>query len=457
MRTLLLVDLDNVPERAIHAGTEHPPFWAEGLRVVLFLNLCTAEGDPDPAGIGAALAESTRSRLEGVEVALVAPIPQAADAMLRPLLERSPFVEGAGSFGRVALLSGDHGLQRELAARLDGHRPTRHRYRTAWRWFDLSVPLRRKQLPPALAPGEGALPPHYSAKVSTRPAARAAQGLPIEAPAGAGLAAVAAAIRDRPHVLTQVGPTTASVRGIERLDRLLRAQVPVPIGRVAEAEGLEVHAGPATLPPTRVDPGPAPGLARLVGEERTVLCRIPPSALVGLVAPAFAPGPNGDLEALRCLRAQGGEGQVRFDVPQRGFLRATVVRPPGEPPPIWWVDGATGRATSERRLRFDFGLLPRPFTADARVARYRDETGHGLHLVAPPTGPLKIQLRVPGDAGQIVAADCDGRRLAALLAHRRDAGEWEARPITTVNSHQLLPLVGSALPQLRHLPLVVVA
>lgn len=456
MRTLLLVDLDNIPPGVIVAGLGHP-FVSEVLRAVLLLNLDTARGDPDPAAIGAALAGATRARLEGVEVALVAPVPQAADALLLPLLERSPFVDGAGEFGRVALLSRDQGLHEELAARLAGRKPTRHRYRDEWRWFDLPAPLRRKQLPPTPAPGEGALPAHYSAAVSTRSAALAAQQRPVEAPSGAGLRAVAAAIRERPHVLTQVGPTTASLRGLERLDRLLRAHDVVPIGRVGEGEGLEVHAGAATPPPTRVVPGPAPGLARLVGEERTVLCRIPPSAMIGLAAADFAPGPDGDLEAMRTLRALGGEGRVHLGLARGGFLRATVLRSPGEPPPIWWVDGTTGRATSELRLRISQVRLPHPIKADARITRYRDDTQHGLRLAAPPTRPVMVRVRAPAEAGHIVAVDHDGRAFAALLSRRRGAGEWEARPIASVPHHQLLPLVGRDLPHLLRLPLVVVS
>lgn len=179
-------------------------------------------------------------RLVALELALVLPLPQAADRALLQLLMRSPAPDATGPFGCVALVSRDIGLGTALEARLGSRwsrqppRPSRPHVLS----FFLPPNLgghRRSHAEPPVVHAEPAQPeaavnvlrvdtPATCAWASTQPVQR-----------GATLPDTARLVEENPARLTQLTLTLASFRGVARW----MASGAATVGDCSPADGLE--------------------------------------------------------------------------------------------------------------------------------------------------------------------------------------------------------------------------
>ncbi len=194
----------------------------------------------------------------GLELALTPPVAQAADAALIRLLDLPPCSEHAGSFDQVILISADQGLQREIHTRLtatiertgfdqaprfeesarvilDGE--------TVGRWMSTGIPLVRpfEYVPDGGVSSEYQTPGPVVFVEGPTDAARAA-GDPVDVDGHTDLATIAHLAEDAPAILTQIGPTPHSTRGVARLTRLILDPTgdAVLIGECRALDGLEL-------------------------------------------------------------------------------------------------------------------------------------------------------------------------------------------------------------------------
>ncbi|MFW6087642.1 MAG: hypothetical protein ACODAG_10595, partial [Myxococcota bacterium] len=192
--------------------------------------------------LGIHLAGSARVRLE---VALTLPVPQAADAALLRLCLEAPDPAAAGSVFDVWLLSRDGGLASALGGRLESGGLSREACARAgvhhWvllgqgvgcvRRFEGGVRATASPTPP--------VEPRFSVDVDTPGLAAWVASREVDLESGdRELADVARAVLARPGLLSQVGMTRATVRGIERMAAL---PGPAEIGACRPTDGLEVR------------------------------------------------------------------------------------------------------------------------------------------------------------------------------------------------------------------------
>ena len=199
-----------------------------------------------------------------VEVALTLTGPEAVDSVLYRLLLASPW-PGTIDVARVVLLSGDRdlkdrierevrpGLRRVPAGsdvpsgrmwvRAKGAKDDPWRAAHACRVWTArrGAGRRRRGIPRApVVPAPGPLPEGWSVPIDGASLVVAAAGRSVDFAGTPSLAALAKAIgRDRPHLLSQIGPTTSSLRGVARLSAILDG-TSTTLGDVEPSDGLVV-------------------------------------------------------------------------------------------------------------------------------------------------------------------------------------------------------------------------
>lgn len=322
--------------------------------VVFAMNLRTAD---DPAISFAALhafAEALASvvagaPLRGVEVGLTLPIKQSADKALERLLAEAPLDDHAGMLEAVHVVSQDRGLREDVGKQLGGkYRSVPRDECLAWTWTLVGKKGTSRAKPRPSREGlRIAGEPSVSAmqSIDTPELVVWAQGQSVQMPRAEGLDGLVHASRARPGLLTQIGLTRTSVRGVRRLHGLADGQVP-RIGACDVSDGLEWCA--EDVPPGRfhepVESSLGPGALRFRRSAATVRTLLPP----GVLAVASESLLVGDLamlddaSVLRRLPAQALRScppfKVRFSV-RGNALKAEIVSGFAAPLPAWWFRG----------------------------------------------------------------------------------------------------------------------
>lgn len=439
MRTLLLVDVDNVP---VDTRSYAPAHRLPGEDVAVFvMNLdraaaMHATGLPERLAAFAQHAAQLPSPPQ-VEVALGLVAPQSADVLLRRLLTESPTASGQGAFARIVVLTQDTGLRESLGLPLLPWGPYRWRYVA-------NVRSRREFRAPKLMTAPPTPPPrHFTAEVRTAEVASWARGQPIAAPVaptpkhGPTLAQVAATLVATPHRLSQLGATGSSLGGIERLGVLLRGDH-VGLRGCGEGDGVLVDGdGPVPVDVSGVRAcSLGPGAVFVDGPSSdgpahaVVRSRVPPAVLsrlrmAGIPVPirALAGGAptleDGDL----LLHLAGGRpvgATVSVYLGHRGpDLFATSVPRGGGAPQAWWLLGPTRQPKAELRVAYAGALQCHPLSlrdipiVAAQPVAFVHAGAVELVLQAVVPGMVDVPARIP--AGGIGEAHA-GAQGAALLA-----------------------------------------
>lgn len=465
---LVLVDFDNL------RGTDSRPlseFYVPDLAgsvsaptVVAFAMNLNSVDEHTTFGALKALAERiaatmTGGTLLGFEVALTLPVKETADVIIERLLLKSPAPAHEGLLAAVHLLSEDNGLKRHVRARVEKKKYQCHRSRTEMSCtFDgKGKPLKRKR-PPVGTSSLGRMTPSdpHQAILDAELIERHG-GLRVDIPEGATLAMVAEAAGQRCGLLTQVGPTLSSLRGIDRLAKLATGRPPT-LSPCAPDEGLELC---AEVPPAGDYDSPAlsslgPGAVRFASPPATVSTLLPHS-LLEVATPPFAVAEGRLLDA-KVLEALDPAALSKTDVVEVTFegpaneLRAEVYRQFSHPLPTWWRE-ANGKTRSKIDVRGpDFPSTARCSTK-ARLALHRGD----LILVGLPTEPVHVTIE--RCASRVVAARTeDGLHVACLLPLGARPGRARYTPIQQRHAGgfgRLFPELANHFSDFRRLPLLV--
>jgi hypothetical protein len=431
MTALLLVDFDEIVGRFrqhVAARTELPMPRVNG-RIDGFIDIDDGSGAPacgieQPEAIVAiALSASTCNdtrlsleflrrfavRLAGLarigapppasrvvcEVAVVLSMPRLTAWALERLFRHAASAVGKRTIRELWLFSGDAALASMLAAELAP------RTDSPWSWRRI-----RAGVQAWVTRGKGytrpAPPPAALAPAWTRNQNR------VDLPEGADICQLAREVERagasvRPGLLSQLGLTTATTRGVGRLAWLPSGR-PLEIGVCSPYDGVVVYHAPtpSSVPLPRDSESPRKALVRAkiseasvgpgavtlrYGERGTTIARtrLPLAVLEdltqasarvhGLVHMALRGRELDDatiLAAARPAQPMGVPFRICLKSDGRGHASADVV---GLPPPAWWLD-RRGLATSCRPLPLRLRMCARTFTVDARLCRA--PTGEGV-------------------------------------------------------------------------------
>lgn len=254
-----------------------------------------------------------RARDVGVECAICLTMPQTADAAVIRLLREAPEQGHVGPFDGVTLWSKDRGIRADVAAILGvAWGSARQTSEGVWRWTCPSPNFAwtRGWTAPVRAEQQIPLPKDWSARVSTghHDAAVAALAGPF-----ADLGKLSHAIERAPHLLSQVGITVESVRGVARLAGVVSGTAGTTVA-LCENDGAEV--GIAAEPPRKSGASTVTasllgnGAVRLLESGVTARSRLPWQLIA-----AQAPG-------VRRSRLRTSSDRAAFD--DNGCLAATV-------------------------------------------------------------------------------------------------------------------------------------
>ena len=278
MSTLLFIDLDNVYDRAAPRGTALArPVWIQrrDLAWQPDLNLTpparstnAPAGSPEPdvvvviamnqktvadldlteaalskfaAASAHALELAAPNQAVSREICLTTTMPEAADVAMIRLLSEAPCPEHCGPFECVVLWSGDKGLRADFQTRLkvrlgapnaDSEQLASWRLNAHQRW-------QRKFAPPRQSNRE--IRPLDTAWSAPVVAGTMASAMDVTLPKLTSLQDILLATTHAPHVLSQVGVTQQSVRGVARLDERLAGAIQLTPTTFGEDEGLEVN------------------------------------------------------------------------------------------------------------------------------------------------------------------------------------------------------------------------
>jgi len=495
---LVLVDVDNVihterwsgplPEPAVapeadidwlrRRGRVPAPDPAVAPAVVVFaLNLETAH---DPAMTFAGLQRwavalasvLANASLRGFEVALTLPAKQSADKALERLLEEAPRPDHAGALRAVHVLTHDKGLRASLEARLGRkYAATRHDVARVGSWTLASAKGAHRRRPPREAPpGLASVPespsdPHVA--IDTEALAIWAATQTVGLPATQGLDAIVGHLRSRLGLLTQIGLTTTSVRGLARLHALAHGTRP-SLGPCSHDEGLErcdLDVAPGRARGASASPL-GPGALRLREPGVTVGTSLPPG-LCEMSEGPFLVGLGGahldDDTVLRRLAAARNRllSMPRFEVQltcgDRG-LKAVITSPYGVPLPAWGRYAPRGAKNAFLKTWSDLAVdgirLESPFTVEA-VVDVRPDRSLGTRV--PYGGPVTVDVPQPIPRGTIGRGTVNGEPVAVLgPPSPRAPGPWPCDPIQALSGHQLrLAGVPPERATLTHLPILV--
>ena len=409
MRGLVLVDLDNVMgAQSLEDCVEGCGRWLRRQREQARLTECVvcmafntttvAEHRLTFAGLHAAARALAASMAEGeprVELGLVLTMPQAADVLLARLAREAPCAEGAGRYAFAALVSKDRGLARSLASEVFTRKGWRELQGRAWpgvSWLMPSGGTAVERMPPvAVASGRNGVAPETSGRYTLcvdngALAAWAGDRAPDVAP-DMELVALADEVDRRPWLLSQVGATRRTLRGVDRLSRL---PGPMRLGPLSPKDAVEVRGGAAC--PSEVD-GPAGasvgiGAARFDRQDATVATRLPVAVLGAGRGPYQVDSGVLNLTAALQQVPEGARlgGAVRVHLSRRrSELVAEVEHSASQQPAAWWVESS--KTTSVRRVDDADRFMPREATVAGVPMRY------------PGGRPTRLALRSPLDRG----------------------------------------------------------
>lgn len=409
------------------------------------------------AAMRRALTPPSTTGTAGVEITLVLPVPESADAALVRLLTATPISNHAGAIETLMVVGDDRGL---IASVADGLAYAS--FPGAWRQGVLDVggsrcatfrsPRgvtlarayvgNRPSTATVLAP---------SGKVSRvidndEAAAQAATRL-LDVPVGDDLVATCEDVERRPGLLGQVGPTRTSLAGIARL-----TAGDATFGVVGPGDGVEVWE-PVTDPlddPTGVRPASiGEGAVFVEGTGVTASTRLPvaihleanargvlPVATVELAGRARAIHHDTDLldllTMIEPLQSQllcqvsiaGVYNRKRFDLCLEALGRYAEV------PEAWWCDYSPHdphgiAATAKRRVEGEGRRIPRPL----RVAAVPLVLARRVTLVAPVAPGTRVSVLGDIAPGTIGVAEHAGRSYALLALDGRLAGQLKVAPI----------------------------
>ncbi|MBI5489011.1 MAG: hypothetical protein HY905_16880 [Deltaproteobacteria bacterium] len=427
------------------------------------------------------------------EFVLTLTMPEAVDAALVRMLVNAGAAETAGSeFRQVLLVSDDLGLRRDVFWGLSRRRPWLNPDRKAaagalgrsvWRFDVASRPLIRsfprepnvteKPCPASTGP----------VVVIDRPELAAWAARQRLQPTG-NLPDIARQVTIRPAVLTQVGLTRATVRGVDRLRRRAASPgAPIPLGACDARDGLEYcmsashrRADPAARRQVQVLPTAlGPGAVRLhCGDPpdlvNTLATRLPlwvvraAAQAGGLCALRVRWPALDDEKALAAVRSEvapadehvtvrlsavrvdrtdrsdqgtgSPPGSCGADSLARRGLGAQIERPGDSPPRAWWVlvhphADRHSDVDARAKLRVEdaevAGALPG--NSIHGIAGYPAVTSDGLGIVLRGAAGREVEVTIdaqaPVPANTIVpGTDRDARRVAVLALGESLPPRW---------------------------------
>jgi hypothetical protein len=449
MRALILVDLDNVigdgllelvgdarpclEKRRSSSLKECVTAFAFNTVTGYSHNL-TWRSLEDAARAFATALGATQSR---VEIALALPMPQAADVLLARLARSAPTDAAGGPYHLAVLMSQDNDLARDLGGEVFARDKSRwvqleRGWLSAWGPTPGAAPLVRK--PPERARASGseavALSGAYTELVSELGHAGWARERPLDLGPDRELRALSVRLEEDPWLLSQIGATQRSLRGIARLP--LGAEV---LGPVCSKDGVELR-GDAPRP-TRLSALIAAsvgiGAVRSPIERATVASRLPVGVLQAALGGGGARCDRGGVSPQRALqRAAVGAAltddpvEVRLRIDRRALV-AKVKHDSTHQPRAWWLAGER-RVTTEQRIDGAARFLP----ASVRTSGVPYRTAGS---------PIPLALRCPLEPGAQVRCD-------AAIAQGTIGQAWwcpplgKARPIAVYAPRHIAPTEG---------------
>ena len=414
MRGLLLVDLDNVLDddfslddfvKGVAPGLESLAVGLHSCAVGLVFNTTTLLDRelcwPALAAAGRRLANALGSRSADLEVGVTLTMPQTADVLLSQLLRRTPS-SATDEVQLVGVFSGDRGLLRFVRGVAQGagwvDRQRREWRGELWQMPRGGLPLRRRPCDGVGPVADGRAPSSlddYTVEIRDdhRVAAWAA-GRSLDLDPGVAWGAPLFNLLERePWLLSQIGATTRSLRGVARMHALM-SDAATSLGSVARNDGLEVRGNGAR--PTRGASAQRAsvgiGAVRFVDGGITARSRLPVEMLAAMGAPCVI-APSGvflseTLKHLPCdVPLAAPRVKVRFETRRRDLV-AEVTHADDAHPAAWWLKDSA----AENVVRASNGpSCPRAVLASATPMRPRSPRAHRVILAAPrPEGPVTV-------------------------------------------------------------------
>ncbi len=374
------------------------------------------------------------SPLRGVEIALTLPVKESADAALERLLVHAATPAHNGRLAAVHLVSEDVGLRENIAAYLGAkYQQAKKEGVISWSFVGTKKPTSRKARKPgvhALRDDEPAHP--HIAVDAPELVAQLGRNL-VDVPQGSSLHEVAVAASTRPALLTQLGLTTRSLRGVERLGQLAEGVRPslsplndldgVEFCRGSLSNGEYSEARPSTL---------GPGAVRLDAPAGTLATRLPTAVV--LAVPGPLPAHAGRLDDRTIVErvddaALRDAATVQVELSSDGrVLKAEVHRGFQNPLACWWRTSTK----TESKLRMGGGVLSLRalVKVDARCAVDRENAS--VFLQAPFEG--SVWATVDPSSDDIVPGKVGTVPVACLLRAQRKPGPARVTPIQRVSS-----------------------
>lgn len=412
----------------------------------------------------------TEAFLAGIEIVLTLPVKQSADKALERLLRHAPLPEHAGMLESVHLLTEDKGLRdsihKELGKKYSLDRRSKD-FVWAWARDGKSKGAPRQHLTsPRLVSAVGDAAPTDPAQAIDTPALVAwAGGQPVGVPPGTTLQELVTLLQRRPGLMTQVGPTVASLRGIERMERLARGER--PLLRPCDAgDGLErcdedVVNGDYSQPS---ESSLGPGAVRL-GHPRcaTVRTLLPP-AVVTAVESKLQVGHRHTLLdgwALTGVSLAKLSSSTPFKVRlcRKGLdLQAEITSPFGESLRAWWMHKT--ETWDKHRIKALGTVLSSTFTVHAIPGVVEDALPRELVVRTPCRGDVMVELRAPLQSHMISAGKVGAHEVAVLgrADHRAPGATVKCAPIQEFPEREwarAFPQFLNLFQELRQLPLMV--
>jgi hypothetical protein len=493
MSTLILVDGDNcltgravswlVGEVSRWASQFRPPRSMTGpWRCVLALNTETASDFGSLEALRKFARQLCNSICPGsigeTEIVLCATMPQTADVALLRLATEAP--DAGGLYDGLVLLSSDRELGRQvstLAESCNGILADSGLQRTvggrAWRW-GTGGGLRRRAVLSAKARPPGSPPASlacHSLAIDSLGLAGWAYGRDLDVPPNSDLPAIATRITEQPVLLSQLGLTTQSVRGVGRLGRMPGTGA---IGDCSDREGLEILgelscSGIATSArPASVGAG---AICLEDGVTGSVGTRLPPRFLTQAGGPypveeRGTPGQryavlddNRLLARLAPWNPLGAEVDVEFATRGKTARVRVKSRAAKMQAEAWWVGDS--RCTTELRIDALQDMIPQAVVAAAAAMPLPPATRFPpggafagsrarVGLRSPHRDSIEVRVDPRGDiAAGTIGQGWVEKRPAALLAAGRS---WTAGTSVLCVPVQDIPwaerrVIRSSLPQ----------
>ena len=486
MSGLILVDLDNVVGDSL---SEFASRAAEGLHkdrerlaeerwtVVVAMNTETAiENGLTFEGVRAAgkrLAEALGDDW-AVEVGLTLNMPQTADVLLEQLARFAPRARTDLSphYSTALLFTKDTDLVRSLDAELfRGWSRIKRvsapaRYGKGWRMAEGGRRVTRKPPGKVKSGGKGRPPDSlqgYTVPIRGGTAIASWAGhrfIDVE-PEHRELHQLARYVNEEPWVLSQLGATRRTVRGVGRMDHLPSSPEPV-LGPISEKDGVEIK-GTKSRPSQLQTPSEASvgiGAVRCDPSGTTVATKLPVSVLSCCKRPIQLDGRG---VMLRAALQQLPEGTALGDAtsmvcmrPGRTDLVAKVQHRGTEQPRMWWLRESWAR--SEHEVPGARDLLPAAVSSVALPMKNYDRRAFSVVLRSPFDRALvfastEIQAGTIGQAWTHGGADAEIP--VAVFAHARTIAAGERVDTVPIHADRAWAANGVYPRELANLPLLV--